>query len=171
MCCIIILNIVLFCIVIICIVLYCSIVLYCIVVLYCKVLPTRLKAKWAGEGEGEDKKVSVTSAAASRPPWPCVTSYQLFRHLTTTTFPPPQFPDLRSVTRERERKMSLQVKIGFVGAGAMAQAIAEGLLTSGTLSPDNILASATSSRFRAWWEQRNVKFSEDNHAVIQVRTQ
>ena len=66
--------------------------------------------------------------------------------------------------------MSLQVKIGFVGAGAMAQAIAEGLLTSGTLSPDNILASATSSRFRAWWEQRNVKFSEDNHTVIQVRT-
>ena len=66
--------------------------------------------------------------------------------------------------------MSLQVKIGFVGAGAMAQAIAEGLLTSGTLSPDNILASATSSRFRAWWEQRGVKFSEDNHSVIQVRT-
>ena len=67
--------------------------------------------------------------------------------------------------------MSLQVKIGFVGAGAMAQAIAEGLLSSGTLSPDNILASATSSRFRAWWEQREVKFSEDNHSVIEVRTQ
>ena len=66
--------------------------------------------------------------------------------------------------------MSLQVKIGFVGAGAMAQAIAEGLLTSGTISPDNILASATSSRFRAWWEQRKIKFSEDNHSVIEVRT-
>ena len=64
--------------------------------------------------------------------------------------------------------MSLQVKIGFVGAGAMAQAIAEGLLTSGTLSPDNILASATSSRFRAWWEERKIKFSEDNHSVIEV---
>ena len=52
----------------------------------------------------------------------------------------------------------------------MAQAIAEGLLTSGTLSPDNILASATSSRFRGWWEERKVKFSEDNHSVIEVRT-
>ena len=62
------------------------------------------------------------------------------------------------------------MKIGFVGAGAMAQAIAEGLLNSGTLSPDNILASATSSRFRAWWEQRKIKFSEDNHSVIEVRT-
>ena len=66
--------------------------------------------------------------------------------------------------------MSLQLKIGFVGAGAMAQAIAEGLLTSGTLGPDNITASATSSRFRQWWEERKIKFSEDNHSVIQVRT-
>ena len=63
--------------------------------------------------------------------------------------------------------MSLQLKIGFVGAGAMAQAIAEGLLTSGTLGPDNITASATSSRFRSWWEERKVKFCEDNHTVIE----
>ena len=62
--------------------------------------------------------------------------------------------------------MSLQLKIGFVGAGAMAQAIAEGLLTSGTLGPDNITASATSSRFRQWWEERKIKFSEDNNTVV-----
>ena len=63
--------------------------------------------------------------------------------------------------------MSLQVKIGFVGAGAMAQAIAQGLLSSGTVSPTNILASATSSRFRQWWEEREIKFSEDNDSVVQ----
>ena len=64
--------------------------------------------------------------------------------------------------------MKLETKIGFVGAGAMAQAIAGGLLASGSIEAGNILASATSSRFRAWWEERKIKFSEDNHSVIQV---
>merc|ERR1711990_640089 len=49
----------------------------------------------------------------------------------------------------------------------MAQAIAQGLLSSGTVSPTNILASATSSRFRQWWEEREIKFSEDNDSVVQ----
>ena len=49
--------------------------------------------------------------------------------------------------------MKLETKIGFVGAGAMAQAIAGGLLASGSIEAGNILASATSGRFKAWWER------------------
>ena len=63
--------------------------------------------------------------------------------------------------------MKLETKIGFVGAGAMAQAIADGLLSSGTVEPGSIVASATSDRFRNWWEERGVKFSTDNNYVIE----
>ena len=63
--------------------------------------------------------------------------------------------------------MKLETKIGFVGAGAMAQAIADGLLSSGTVEAGNIVASATSDRFRNWWEERGVKFSTDNNFVIE----
>ena len=52
-------------------------------------------------------------------------------------------------------KMSkLETKIGFVGRGAMAQAIAEGLIMSGPVDPTNIMASANSSRFKDWWTSR-----------------
>ena len=44
----------------------------------------------------------------------------------------------------------LETKIGFVGGGAMAQAIAEGLIMSGTVDPTNIMASATSSSVNDW---------------------
>ena len=64
--------------------------------------------------------------------------------------------------------MKLETKIGFVGAGAMAQAIAGGLLASGSIEAGNILASATSSRFKAWWEERGVTFMVDNNAVIEA---
>merc|ERR1712142_1103886 len=60
----------------------------------------------------------------------------------------------------------LETKIGFVGGGAMAQAIAEGLVTSGTVDPSNIIASATTSRFKEWWTSRKMTFNTDNHAVI-----
>jgi len=60
----------------------------------------------------------------------------------------------------------LESKIGFVGGGAMAQAIAEGLVMSGTVDPSNIMASATSSRFKDWWTSRKMNFTNDNHAVI-----
>jgi len=60
----------------------------------------------------------------------------------------------------------LETKIGFVGGGAMAQAIAEGLVTSGTVDPSNIMASATTSRFKEWWTSRKMTFNTDNHAVI-----
>jgi len=48
----------------------------------------------------------------------------------------------------------------------MAQAIAEGLITSGTVDPVNIMASATSERFKDWWRSRNMSFQTDNHIVI-----
>jgi len=60
----------------------------------------------------------------------------------------------------------LETKIGFVGGGAMAQAIAEGLVMSGTVDPTNIMAGATSSRFQDWWTSRKMTFTTDNHSVI-----
>jgi len=57
-------------------------------------------------------------------------------------------------------------KVGFVGAGAMAQAIAEGLLASGTLEAKDLMASASSSRFQEWWEGRGVTFTTVNHEVV-----
>jgi len=63
--------------------------------------------------------------------------------------------------------MKLETKIGFVGAGSMAQAIAEGLVASGTVEASSIAASATSDRFRSWWEERGIKFGTDNNDVIE----
>merc|ERR1712029_1045700 len=63
--------------------------------------------------------------------------------------------------------MGLENKIGFVGAGSMAQAIAEGLIASGTVDASNIAASATSGRFQKWWEERSIKFWTDNNEVIE----
>merc|ERR1712142_745559 len=57
-------------------------------------------------------------------------------------------------------------RICFVGGGAMAQAIAQGLVTSGSVDPANISASATSTRFMDWWTSRGVTFSTNNNQVI-----
>jgi len=62
----------------------------------------------------------------------------------------------------------IEERIGFVGGGAMAQAIAEGLLASGTVLPAGLMASAATGRTRSWWESRGVEFSEDNHAVVEA---
>ena len=48
----------------------------------------------------------------------------------------------------------------------MAQAIAQGLVTSGTVDPANISASATSTRFMDWWTSRGMTFSTNNNQVI-----
>ena len=48
----------------------------------------------------------------------------------------------------------------------MAQAIAECLIMSGTVDPTNIMASATSSRFKYWWTSRKITFTTDIHSVI-----
>ena len=63
--------------------------------------------------------------------------------------------------------MTLDTKIGFVGAGNMAQAIADGLLTSGTVAASSIVVSATSGRFQAWWQERGGTFCTDNNQVIE----
>eukprot|EP00090_Calanus_glacialis_P004541 TRINITY_DN13397_c0_g1_i1.p1 TRINITY_DN13397_c0_g1~~TRINITY_DN13397_c0_g1_i1.p1 ORF type:complete len:299 (-),score=84.75 TRINITY_DN13397_c0_g1_i1:334-1173(-) len=60
----------------------------------------------------------------------------------------------------------VEKKIGFVGGGAMAQAIAEGLVTSGTVDPANISASATSNRFKEWWTSRGMGFCTFNNTII-----
>merc|ERR1711872_440514 len=60
----------------------------------------------------------------------------------------------------------LETKIGFVGGGAMAQAIAEGLIESGTVDSSNIMASALSDRFQYWWTSRCMDFTLDNNSVI-----
>merc|ERR1712106_1041871 len=60
----------------------------------------------------------------------------------------------------------VEQKICFVGGGAMAQAIAEGLVTSGTVDSGNIAASATSNRFKDWWTSRGMSFCTDNNQVI-----
>ena len=48
----------------------------------------------------------------------------------------------------------IETKIGFVGGGDMAQAIAEGLVLSGTVDASNIHASNISSRSEKWWTSR-----------------
>jgi len=64
--------------------------------------------------------------------------------------------------------MKLEGKIGFVGGGAMAQAIAEGLVSSGTVSASSIMASATTDRTKDWWTSRNIEFTTDNHTVVEA---
>jgi len=64
-------------------------------------------------------------------------------------------------------KLDLQgQKIGFLGAGAMAQAIGEGLLSSGTLESGDMMASAASNRFEGWWTERDVPFVTNNHELV-----
>lgn len=48
----------------------------------------------------------------------------------------------------------------------MAQALAEGFTSSGTVDPANIIASATSDRFKSWWEDRGMKFTKNNNFLV-----
>jgi len=52
--------------------------------------------------------------------------------------------------------------IGFVGGGAMAQAIAEGLVASGRVPAANISASAATERTKQWWTSRGMNFGTSN---------
>jgi len=49
----------------------------------------------------------------------------------------------------------------------MAQAVAEGLVSSGTVDAANISASATSHRFKSWWDERGMKFTTDNARLVE----
>lgn len=62
----------------------------------------------------------------------------------------------------------IEQRIGFVGGGAMAQAIAEGLLSSGTVSGPLLMASAMTNRTQGWWTDRGVEFTTDNHSVVEA---
>jgi len=61
----------------------------------------------------------------------------------------------------------VEQRIGFVGGGAMAQAIAEGLISSGTMEAGSIMASAATNRTQDWWTARGAKFFTDNHTVVE----
>jgi len=62
----------------------------------------------------------------------------------------------------------IEKTVGFVGGGAMAQAIAEGLIASGVIAADMIHASAATDRTKQWWTQRGMNFSTDNDCCIEA---
>ena len=60
-----------------------------------------------------------------------------------------------------------EVKIGFIGAGAMAEALISGLIASGKLSQDEIIASDISEgRRNLLNEEYEIKVTDDNLQVI-----
>jgi len=56
--------------------------------------------------------------------------------------------------------------IGFMGGGAMAQAIVEGLLSSGLVPAKNVNASALTARTKEWWTSRGMNFSTSNSTCL-----
>ena len=48
--------------------------------------------------------------------------------------------------------MADELKVGFIGGGNMAKAIAKGFITSNTVKPANITASATTEKTLAAWK-------------------
>ena len=48
--------------------------------------------------------------------------------------------------------MADKVKVGFIGGGKMAQAIASGFLLSGLVKPENIIASAVTENTLNIWK-------------------
>ena len=49
-------------------------------------------------------------------------------------------------------KMADELKVGFIGGGNMAKAIANGFITSKTVKPGNITASAITEKTLAVWK-------------------
>lgn len=61
------------------------------------------------------------------------------------------------------------MKIGFLGAGAMAEALVKGLLSSGKFSPEDFCASDISEiRLKLFQERYNVAGHKDNNKVTQI---
>lgn len=52
--------------------------------------------------------------------------------------------------------MADNLKIGFVGGGKMSQAIASGLLISGKVKPENIIASAVTDKTLDIWKVNHI---------------
>ena len=62
--------------------------------------------------------------------------------------------------------MSVDVRVGFLGAGNMCQAIAGGMIASGTVKPENIMASARSEGGLEKVRSIGIKGTLDNCQVV-----
>ncbi|KAA0708196.1 Pyrroline-5-carboxylate reductase 3 [Triplophysa tibetana] len=60
-----------------------------------------------------------------------------------------------------------QMKIGFIGAGNMAFGIAQGILTSGKVSPTNMIVSAPSMNNLPRFQERGVAITQVNEEVVE----
>lgn len=58
------------------------------------------------------------------------------------------------------------LKVGFVGAGNMAQAIGSAFIDSGVINPQNMMVSAPSERNLKYWKDRNVKTTHENGDIV-----
>uniref|UniRef100_A0A146LWJ6 Pyrroline-5-carboxylate reductase 3 n=1 Tax=Lygus hesperus TaxID=30085 RepID=A0A146LWJ6_LYGHE len=65
-----------------------------------------------------------------------------------------------------EIKNEFPHKIGFIGSGNMAKAIAFSILDSGISSPKHIVASGTTLQHFATWKERGVATTFDNAEVV-----
>ncbi|XP_046674687.1 pyrroline-5-carboxylate reductase 3-like [Homalodisca vitripennis] len=59
-------------------------------------------------------------------------------------------------------------KVGFVGAGNMAQAIVTGMLDAEIIMPDQVIVSAPSENNFSFWEEKGVKTTTVNAEVIRA---
>ena len=57
-------------------------------------------------------------------------------------------------------------KIGFIGGGQMATALAKGFISSGLVQASNIIVSAPSDRNLINWREMQCKTTHDNVQVI-----
>ena len=66
------------------------------------------------------------------------------------------------------QKMPLSQKIGFVGGGQMALALAKGFIAAKLVAPEQILVSAPSDRnLKTWRDDMNCITTHDNAKVIE----
>ena len=70
------------------------------------------------------------------------------------------------MTTPSKSPATLPYKIGFIGAGQMALALAKGFMSSGLLPPSQVMASAPSNRNLLLWEQLDANTSHDNIDVL-----
>ena len=67
----------------------------------------------------------------------------------------------RSRSRSPRKELTLEaVKIGFLGAGKMAQSITDGLLSHGNVKPDQLFVAAPSSENLEFFRSKGIKISK-----------
>lgn len=62
---------------------------------------------------------------------------------------------------------ALKQKIGFIGGGQMALALANGFISSGLITPSQILASAPSDNNLKTWREFKANTTHDNKEIVQ----